>query len=92
MTKLCMSHASRILVFRLKTERHTEFVSYTIYEEGAVGDPFRPGVSRSTPSPSAPVDLRLAAAAKREPEHRDHPGGDEKERVHRDAEDRVGHH
>ncbi len=37
-------HSADFDRFRLKCERHTEFVSYTIYEAGAVGDLFRAGV------------------------------------------------
>ena len=42
-------HSADFGRFRLKWERHTEFVSYTLYEEGAADDLFQAGLARHFP-------------------------------------------
>ena len=49
-------HSADFGRFRLKWERHTEFVSYTLCEEGAAGELFQAGLARQFP------DEWLAAA------------------------------
>ncbi len=42
-------HSADFGRFRLKWERHTEFVSYTLYEEGAADRLFQSGLARQFP-------------------------------------------